>query len=412
MALNKAQLTEPKSSHAGFESDMDAEEYALVEAQVLAAFSAVLVDDPAKFSFHGSLARSKMSVIFRWLSRDVAPNLVSEISQALRSGEKADAVLDAQLPQILTDIRALESAASSSFEDARRLKAQMGGEEIYALLPQIKAILRSRPLLAKAKALGRACNSLTDDAALGTALQSMPLKSSATVAVLFHALVGEVQSVTRLVSAMIPIAGGANEVAIERSGFGPLIDAILAHAQNQVSQMSLNNGAYVDADKICTAIGRFHKLLRAITSLVEMERGSRWSKMTAELTKSIGSSIEPRLRALSADVSQSLRKPREGADRVDEEGLLEALNGMYLLAEVRDARESVALNTLFETVWKETGQSLEILINRNLDLYKANPADDNAARRFKAGIKMAEIRFGKEYADVLDRVFESVSRRV
>lgn len=411
MALNKAQLAQTAPHDVGLDTDVAAQEYALAEAHILQAFGDVLVDDPAKFSFQGSLPKSKMSTVIRWLTRDVAPTLVQEVCEALRGDQTAGAVLDARLPEILKSVRALEDAASTSPEDARRLKAQMGGEEIYALLPQIKTILRSRPLLAKARALGRACNALTDDDALGAALQSMPLKNTATVAVLFHTFVGEVQTVTRLVSAVIPLAGGTHETAIEHAGFAPIIDAILAHAQDQVAQISMQQGAYVDADKICTAVNRFHKLLRAVTGLVEMERGSRWSRMTVELTKLIGSCIEPRLRALSADVSQSLRKPRDGADRVDEEGLLEALNGMFLLAAVREARESVALNALFEKVWHETGQSLDILINRNLDLYKADPSDKNAARRFEMGIKMGEIRFGKEYAEVLERVFESVARR-
>ena len=51
-------------------------------------------------------------------------------------------------------------------------------------------------------------------------------------------------------------------------------------------------------------------------------------------------------------------------------------------------------------------------MQRNLESYRQNPADRITAQRLEAGIKMAELRFNAEYADVLRRAKESADRRV
>lgn len=410
MALQKQQISLRSAKNAREASPAAGGVDASVKDSLLEAFEPVLVADPAAFGFDGSLTKAQMIAVLRWLTRDVAPMLLTKVVEASAKGVSAEKVLDDELPKIIADARALEAAAKESAEEERKLKAQMGGEEIYGMLPKILTILRCRPLFGKAQALGRTCNALSDEAMIATALQGLPLKSATTVAILFHALIGEVQMPGKLVSAIVPVAGGTSEAAIRRSGFAPLIESLLAHAQNQVGIISQQNGMFSDADLICRAIIRFHRLIRAATAIVDMERGARWSRLAAEITKSMSMCIEPRLREVSADVSQSMRKAREGVDRVDSARLLQAVNGMYLLATVRDARESIALNALFEKVWQETGQTLETLIDRNLELFKQNPSDTNTAERLDMGIKMAEVRFNPEYAEILRRAYESVAR--
>ena len=148
-----------------------------------------------------------------------------------------------------------------------------------------------------------------------------------------------------------------------------------------------------------------------MSSYLELARNSRWSTIIAELTKQASHRLEPRLREISGDIAQSMRRPRDGSDRFDADGLLAALNGMYLLSGVREARESLALNALFEQVWNETGQSIEVLVKRNLEDFRANPTSEGAAKRLDTGIKMAEIRFNAEYADVFRRARDMFAKR-
>src|SRR5690606_9027692 len=156
-----------------------------------------------------------------------------------------------------------------------------------------------------------------------------------------------------------------------------------------------------DIDLTCRALERFHRLVRAVTGYVELQRGSRWSQTLGGLTKQVSDRVEQRLKNVVPDMNMSMRRGREGADRLDDDRLLAALNGVYLLATLRECKDSLALNALFEQAWSQSGQALELHLNRNLDLLRANPADTVIAHRLETGIKMAEVRFNPEYAETL-----------
>jgi hypothetical protein len=151
--------------------------------------------------------------------------------------------------------------------------------------------------------------------------------------------------------------------------------------------------------------------VRAVNGFVELARNSRWAVVSGGLVKAVSERVDPKLREVAPDVNRALRK-REGTDRLDSDQVLAALNGMYLLATVRDCRDSLALNALFDQVWSQTGQSLEIHIERNLELLRQNPTDRIASARLDAGIKMAELRFNAEYAEVLKRAKDAAERRL
>ncbi len=87
-----------------------------------------------------------------------------------------------------------------------------------------------RALLGRAQAFGKATNTIVDDAGLISALQSLPIQDPPVAALLFHAAIGQVINPTKLVTAITKLAGSAKEDAIARSGYGPLVDAMLAHA--------------------------------------------------------------------------------------------------------------------------------------------------------------------------------------
>ena len=271
--------------------------------------------------------------------------------------------------------------------------------------------LRSRHLLEKAQSFGRAANGMQDDAQLAGALQAMPLSDRPLAALLMHATVGQVANPTPLVTAAIRVAGSETEMAITRVGLGPLVDALLAHAQNQVPLLT-QVGPFADMDLLCRALERFHRLMRAVQALIELSRNGRWALIVATLTKNVSDRIEPRVRNVLFDLNRALRRQREGIpDRLDGDQILLALGSVYLLATIRDVRDSLALNAMFDRTWNQVGQALEIHIQRNLDLLRKDPDDAITAERLEAAIKMAEVRLGVEYADVIRRAKEGAERR-
>ena len=270
--------------------------------------------------------------------------------------------------------------------------------------------LRGRPLLPKATAFGKAINAIGEDSALGTALQSMPLNDPPLAALLFHAALAQIANPTRLITTVIKLSGNASEAAVERSGFSPVVDAMLAHAQNQLHLLQ-PTGPFADIDLICRGLERFHRLIRSLTGYIEFERGSPWAAALSGLTKQVSDRIEPRLREVVPDLNQALRRGRDAAsDHLDNDKILAAINGVYLLTTVRDCRDSMALNAVFDQAWSQSAEALEMHLQRNLELIRQNPADSIIAARLDAGIKMAEVRFNKEYADTLRRARASAER--
>ncbi|HHY48957.1 MAG TPA: hypothetical protein GYA10_04345 [Alphaproteobacteria bacterium] len=369
---------------------------------------AVLVEEPAEFDFDGAILRAHAHAAWTWMVRDLAPDLIDP--DADDSHPAALPALEALMPDLLARARAAVAETETNPGTLQRLRIQLGGEEPHRKLPIVLNALKCRNLLDKAQSFGRATNTIQDEAALAAALQSMPLHDRALAALLMQAAIGQVANPARLVTAAIRLAGSPSEAAVVRIGFTPLIDAILAHAQNQIRPLS-QVGPFADIDLTCRAIDRFHRLARAISGYIELGRVSRWATILSALTKRVSEQIEPRLRDVVMDVNKALRRHREGADRLDSDQLLTALNGIYVLATVRDARDSLALNALFDQTWAQVGQALEIHIQRNLDLYRHDPSDRITGERLEAAIKMAELRFNADYAEVLRRAKETAEKR-
>ena len=374
-----------------------------VHPPFLGAMEAVLVDDRGEFSFDGAVRRGEAAAVWQWLARDVAPQLVESVGR-----DEGRAALEAALPALLAQARAAVEKAAGA-EGQRRLRVQLGGASVVQRLPVVLTAIRCIPLYGKAQSFGRAINGMIDDEALVAALQSMPRQDASAAAALMVAAVGEVLLPERLVVPATRIAGSADDIALTRAGFAPLVDAMLARAQDTIPPL-LERGTFVDIDLACRSIERFHRLVRAISGYGELAPRGRWSTTIAALTKTVSDRLEPMIRDVVPAINQALRRQRDGNDWLDSDSALAALNGVYLLATVRDTRDSLAVNEVFDESWSRSAQVLEMHLNRNLDALKQNPADRILAARTESGIKMAEIRFGAEYADILRRAVENLGR--
>lgn len=374
----------------------------------LGLIDAVLVPDPTTFDFDGAISESDAQALWTWMSRDVAPDLMRpDLSPDDPAAREA---LDQAMPEILQRSRDAVTAAGANAETERRLIVQVGGERAYGRMGVLRNALKCRHLLEKAQSFGRATNAMADEAALAMALQSMPLNDHAVTALLMQGAMGQISNPGKLMQAVIRISGAATEQAILRAGFGPLVDAVFSHAQAQMPALQ-QHGAFADIDMVCRAVDRFHRLMRSVMGFVELNRLSRWSSIAAGLTTTVSELVEPKLRDVGPSINLALRR-HSGIDRVDPDQLLAALNGCYVLAVVRDCRDSLALNALFDQTWQQVGQALEIHVQRNLELFRSNPTDRVTGQRLDAAIKMAELRFNGEYAEVLRRARDSAERRV
>jgi hypothetical protein len=378
-----------------------------VSGPICGLIDSVLVQDPVIENFPGSVNIDAAQAIWVWVTRDLCSDIFAP--EKLSAGTLLPSEVEAAMPEILGRMKAGLAQGQSDVEGARRLAAQLGREDARQLLPTVMLALRNRALLGKAQAFGKATNTISEETALGTAMQAMPLQDPELAALVFHAALGQVTQPTKLILAAIKVSGAATEVSVRRAGLGPLIDACIAHAQNQLRFFQAM-GPFADVDLICRALERFHKLVRALTGYLEFARSSQSTTVLSAITKHVSDRLEPRLKEVVTDLNQAMRR-RESADRLDTDKLLAAVGGIYLLATVRDCRDSLALNSVFEQAWHQSGQALEIHIQRNMDLFKENPDDANTIARLDAVIQMAHVRFSPEYAETLKRARQAVERR-
>lgn len=368
---------------------------------------AVLVQEPVIGTFPGSVNFEAAQAIWTWVTRDLCNDIFAP--EKLSGGTLMAADVEAAMPEILGRMKAGLAQGLADAEGARRLSAQLGGDGVRQGLPTVLLALRNRALLGKAQAFGKATNTISDEAALGAAMQAMPLQDPALAALVFHAAMGQVAHPTKLILAAIKVSGAATEVSVRRAGLGPLIDACAAHAQNQLRFFQAT-GPFADVDLVCRALERFHKLVRALTGYLEFARGSQATAVLSAVTKHVSDRLEPRLKEVVTDLNQAMRR-RDNSDRLDTDRLLAAVGGIYLLATVRDCRDSLALNSVFEQAWHQSGQALEIHIQRNMDLFRENPEDANTIARLDAVIQMAQVRFSPEYAETLKRARQAAEKR-
>lgn len=371
----------------------------------------VLVDQPVFHAFAGAIESELANAIWTWIARDVAASPVARLGDDLASGTEAAEAFDRAMPELFSTLKANDAAEKADFDLLGRNTIQMGGQEARQRLPLVITALRRRPLLAQAARFGAAANLMDDDAALAGALQSITITNPVTRALWMQVMVGHMGNPGRALAAVVSMAGGASQSHVTAMGYDGLVEAMLCHGQIQIGRLAGTTSTFSDIDTACRAIERFHRLMRALTYTLDIERRSRWGKIAADLVSRMSERLERPLQMVNGHITQALRRRREGADVMDTAAVLEALNGLYMLVAARRARDSLAVNAVLDKAWGETGQTLEVLLTRALDAYRAAPGEMVARERLDAGIKMAEIRFNTEYAEILRRARDAAGRR-
>ncbi|MGV3650873.1 MAG: hypothetical protein ACO1OK_05570 [Devosia sp.] len=364
---------------------------------------AVLVRAGYPFAFPGAIDVVTAQAVSTWMTRDLGADLVAGRAPA----DRAEA-LEGAMATLLARARDAMAAAATSEDAERRMRVQLGGEDIVARLPAVLTALRCRAVIAKARDFGRATNAMADEAALAAALQSMPLQDQTVAALLMQAAMGEVLQPARIMSALVRVVGSGGEAAIGRAGYAPLVDALLAHAQNQLGAME-GQGPFRDIDRACGALERFHRLSRAVTGYVEFAPLGRWTGIVSGLTRQASDRVTLHLRDMVPTLSRALRG--DGTSDEHESGL-EAFNAMYMLATARDCRDSLALNTLIDPLWQQVGQVIEHHSERQREALRIHEPTAARLARYDRAVRLVELRFGPDHAEILRRARDAAPRRL
>src|SRR5690606_35064407 len=160
---------------------------------------------PVTFPFAGSVTRSHAQAGWTWVYRDLCPDLIS--ADGIANGHISARDVEAVMRELLARMKKAVAMIAQDTEKDRHLRVARGSAEARDALPTIMLALRSRAVLTKAQAFGKAVNTIGDDAALGVALQSMPLNDPPLAALLFQAAMGRIANPTRLITTIIRHSG-------------------------------------------------------------------------------------------------------------------------------------------------------------------------------------------------------------
>jgi hypothetical protein len=206
---------------------------------------------------------------------------------------------------------------------------------------------------------------------------------------------------------------GETEQTVRKSGYGPYGDAMVVNLQQLVDTIEEQAGLFSDIDLMCRAIDRFHRIARVLHYYLDLGKSSQWNHCIEILTGRVSKVLEKRLSEVVPNVTNVLRTPAQKAQILfTTDHVLQAYNSVYLLDAARNAKESLAVNTVVERTWNELGKSLEILLERALEDQKAAPFGDSLAiAKVDIAIKLCSIRFGAEYAQIMSKNKENIERR-
>lgn len=351
-----------------------------------------------------------IDAFWTWFARDVSAEFANELEQAVGSDGSGVAELAGRSEDLVNLSKHTVDAAAETGA-GHRLVIQLGGEAEFAALPSVLTCLANLRLLERAGDFGRAINAMDSVPSVAEALKAVALPDPALKRFWLATACRTVADPRKFLSAAVVAAGRQSVKAVREAGFGECFEAFLIDAQRQAITLSDRAGLFADIDLACRATQRFHSIARAIRYCFDLQPNAPWAFALSQLTRQIATAMEPHLGQVTADVIRVLRPPRDGADRLSDDALLQAFNGLYLLSAARDSRESLALNRAVERAWGEIGVAIESLGSRAIEAYRSAPDDELASRRIDAAIKMAAVRFGPEYARVLARSRDNAGRR-
>ena len=392
----------------------------------------------------GRIARASLTPIWTFLLRDVLPDRMRELTQAVLDAAladdeaRADALAAQAVDEAVPTLEALLADADIHMERHRRLAGLIDGERVYddfkdavrifALRDEIRALLAEAPAAvvnpsgavallmplledfargrlrgADAARGGAPADRATDDAGFREHL-------TYGLAALQHRFADPMR-----ILALAVAAAGSDEVArLERSPYGAAVDLALAEIDRAVQRLAHVLSAKGDP---AGALKRFHGLTRAFGTTLDMDAPSAYRMRLTELralaSDLVAAEIEhaPALIRRALDPVDSRTQRVSGFDRIEAE---HAVFAARLFTAARLGADALAINDLIARLRAPVERAFEAANEHLPNL--ARGADrilaEEALRRMPFALDAAAALFGEDYAAILRRSFAAAIQDV
>lgn len=364
--------------------------------------------------FATAIEKKHLEKFWVWLERDGAPKLIEGLkAKVLEEPKKVERLVASAFKQLVAPLERQYQAALESTEVQRRMSIQLGGFDVYEAFPLILTAIKHYDQLRAAKELASHMKQYETEEEFSDLVEVIELPTGPAQKLWCTALVYNMAWPGKFMMGVLDHCYGETEQTVRKSGYGPYGDAMVVNLQQLVDTIEEQAGLFSDIDLMCRAIDRFHRIARVLHYYLDLGKSSQWNHCIEILTGRVSKVLEKRLSEVVPNVTNVLRTPAQKAQILfTTDHVLQAYNSVYLLDAARNAKESLAVNTVVERTWNELGKSLEILLERALEDQKAAPFGDSLAiAKVDIAIKLCSIRFGAEYAQIMSKNKENIERR-
>lgn len=367
----------------------------------------------------GRVFRPCLQRVWQWLSRDILPG---DIRRVLEEAEK-ETVSEERFNTLVHVLRsrAVEAMGSMlerveiSDKDRRRMSIELGGERGIAELRDIHKILAAeRWLLPFLNMMPETLseNRFKVDIDVLNLVGKCSAKYPDHIPVVAVALLERADTPSALCTFAGRLAMTDDPKAIGTSQFAPFVDVVMSEAErlNVLAVEQRNHNP--DPVAFSQALAEYHNLVRRVELDMDLSQASKWHQRLSETKRNISEVVTRELNSAHGAVRRALQVPdwsKDGPFEQDQASVNEAIRTLRVVAMVRNAAETFAVNEVGMRTRQTVEQTLEIL-SRSLigDLSKtAGKQRDAYLAAVDVAIMLCEIYFGADYAAQLRRSRQS-----
>ncbi len=390
-----------------------------IQRMFFAPLDDFLINEVLSHRQEGRIYRGVLDRVWKWLGRDVMPvdvrMVLEQAGNASVSGERVDALVQALRSRSVDAMSEALHRCELSEKERRRVGIELGGERGIAELQDIQKIFAAeRWLIPFLQTIPDRINEhrLKHDTDVLRLVDNCSSRFPDHVSVLAAALVERSETPSALCTFAGRLAGSEDPKAIANSQFAPFVDVVMSEAERlQILALEHRNNN-PDPVAFSQALLEYHTLVRGVERDMDFAVTGKWHKQLADTKRCVSDVVTRELNSAHSAVRRALQVPKpdgNGTPQVDQSAIDDAIRALRVVATVRNASETFAVNEIGKRTRQAVEQTLEI-VTRSLitDLGKSRgPQLEAHVAAADVAIMLSEIYFGAEYADQLRRSRQS-----
>jgi hypothetical protein len=383
-----------------------------------------LVDDDPSRKHQGRIARTSLSTLWEWISRDVLPQEAERYSREISLRPASDAELSNELSRSFQDqvaerLRAMLARVQSDNKARRRMIGQIGTPMALENVHDLIAILAGRDLLALlgSRLPGHIRN--LAEAQLDEVKVMLDACTSRQKEFLPYALVlvmGRLAAPWQLIRLAVRAAESDDAARVGGTPYAAAVVITLADIERMVGELKtdLKSSSHLAVTSLLKCI---HDAVRGVRSELDLAVDSPWGRQLAAIRGEVSDALRLEIETTPGRVRRLLRPRPSGkgasAAGLDPDDVAETEGLIELLGACRQYAGELAVSEVTTRAHAEVQQYLDTGTQTLLDGLRGGEPAERPYRQSQidAALRFCRRVFGAEYAALLGKAAEVAARR-